>query len=273
MSARNQVRNLSEVVTLEAWHSAAGADRRADLCVNVAFGGGRIGGAADDEVRFKLTLRQAEVVVVIPQGEPARVDPGSVRRGGRRRTGTATETTRSGHEASAEFGASMDAAAAKGAIKAAAGTKASAAHERKVELTEAIGSIAIEHGQDENGSHRWTLTPSPGGVLNGRVWFDEEQRRLTVIDTRADRARGLPPTVRVEVRCRREDLHITEVVLNDEAAWRRLLQSPLHRNREIAAIAYLKNRLFTEGLLQGDEGDLTNPYARLTLAAVAAEEA
>ena len=104
----NQVRNLAEVVTLEAWHDKFdGATARADLHVNVAFSTGRIGRKATDKVRFRLMLRQAEVVIVIPTSEPAEVDPRSVRRDARAREGVATQTRETDLQGSANAGAKL----------------------------------------------------------------------------------------------------------------------------------------------------------------------
>jgi hypothetical protein len=274
MNARNQIRNLAEVVTLEAWHEA---DFRqggsADLCVNVAFSAGRIGSAASDTVRFRLTLKQAEIVVVIPPGEPAKVDPGSVKRDSRRRTAVATETRKRGREGSlgGALGLGIGATGAKADAKVDAAAKASASVEKVMEVKEALGELCVEHGLDEAGRHRWRVTPALDGPLLGRVWEDDAKVRLAVIDTRADRSIGLPPSVRVEVRCRREDLEISDIVLSDEPKAMMMKRKVLQRNRQIAAEAYLKNRLFLEGLLDGGEGDLSNPFALMTLAVVSAE--
>jgi hypothetical protein len=271
----NQVRNLAEVVTLEAWHDKFdGATARADLHVNVAFSTGRIGRKATDKVRFRLMLRQAEVVIVIPTSEPAEVDPRSVRRDARAREGVATQTRETDLQGSANAGAKLKLGASGAAagldlgVSAAASARAATA----VTITEAIREMTAVHGLDEDGaSHRWTITPAIGNELVGQPWRSESEPRLTVIDTRADRDRGIPPSIRVEVRCRREDLVISDIVLADEAKWSLLQRNPHHRNRVAAAEAYLRNRLFEERLLEGSEGDLSNPFARMTLAVVLAE--
>lgn len=271
----NQVRNLAEVVTLEAWHDKFdGATKRADLHVNVAFTSGRIGGKATDKVRFRLMLKQAEVVIVIPPSEPAKVDPRSVRRDTRAREGVATQTCETDLQGSANAGGKLKLGAngPEAGMDFGASAAASSKAATSVVITEALREMTVVHGLDEDGtSHRWTVTPAIGDELVGQPWRSEDEPRLTVVDTRADRDRHIPPSIRVEVRCRREDLVITDIVMADEAKWSILQLNPQHRNRVAAAEAYLRNRLFEERLLEGADGDMSNPFARMTLAVVLAE--
>lgn len=271
----NQIRNLAEVVTLEAWHDRFDGGRmRADLHVNVAFSTGRIGGKATDKVRFRLMLRQAEVVIVIPPSEPAKVDPRSVRRDARIREGVATQTRETDLQGAANAGAKLKLGVngADAGLDFGASAAASAKSATSLTVSEAIREMTAVHGLDEDGaSHRWSITPAIGDELVGQPWRSESEPRLTVIDTRADRDRGIPPSIRVEVRCRREDLVIADIVMADDAKWSLLQRNPLHRNRVAAAEAYLRNRLFEERLLEGAEGDLSDPFARMTLAVVLAE--
>lgn len=271
----NQVRNLAEIVSLEAWHDKFdGATARADLHVNVAFSTGRIGGKDTDKVRFRLMLRQAEVVIVIPPSEPAKVDPRSVHRDARTREGVVTQTRETDLQGSVSAGGKLKfgASGAEAGLDLGASAAASAKAATSVIVTEALREMTVVHGLDEDGSsHRWTVTPAIGDELVGQPWRSENEPRLTVVDTRADRERGIPPSIRVEVRCRREDLVITDIVMADEAKWSLLQRNPQHRNRVAAAEAYLRNRLFEERLLEGAEGDLSNPFARMTLAVVLAE--
>lgn len=274
MNTRNQIRNLAEVVSLEAWHEAFGPDRReADIHVNVAFATGRIGGKPADKVRFRLTLKQAEIVIVIPPGEPAKVETRSVRRDARVRGGTATETHETDRSGKVAAGAVLKAGATGIDAGLELGAQASASLSKKtvVAITETLRDLSVVHGLEEDGSHRWTITPSIGSELVGQPWRSEDEPRLKVIDTRQDRGRGLAPSIRVEVRCRREDLIISEIVLKDEVKGGLLSKKPQYRNRQVAAEAFLRNRLFEEGLLQGGEGDLTDPFARMTLAVIQAE--
>ncbi len=65
---------------------------------------------------------------------------------------------------------------------------------------------------------------------------------------------------------------IIEPRLTDELAWERIRKSPFFRNKVAAAEGLIRTRLCEEGLL-GREGEIADPYARLTLATVQAQEA
>ena len=72
---RNRKRGLAEVVSIDAWHERFGEScDRADLHANVTFMTGRLGGEPESQVRFRLSLKRAEIVVVIPETEPLSVD-------------------------------------------------------------------------------------------------------------------------------------------------------------------------------------------------------
>ena len=65
MADDNRKRALADVVTVDAWHAEFSNDApRVDLHIDVVFGVGRIGGGESAGVRFRLSLRRAEVVVV-----------------------------------------------------------------------------------------------------------------------------------------------------------------------------------------------------------------
>jgi hypothetical protein len=72
---------MAEVVSAEAWHQAFVDGRgRSDLHADVVFGIGRIGGGDPSGVRFRLASRRAQVIVVVPEREPAAIDLATVRR-------------------------------------------------------------------------------------------------------------------------------------------------------------------------------------------------
>ena len=272
MPIRNQKRGLADVVTLDAWHQEFGAAvDTADLHVDVVFMTGRIGGVAEDQVRFKLSLKRAEVVVVLPVHEPAEIDPRSVSRDAPCFKGEASETRKSSRQA----GAAVRVNAAAGPTSLSGGgalelhAEGSASRERTLEITQSIQGMTITQNRTDDGEYRWIVAPAIGDVLEGRPW-DSETRRLAVTDRRAERTGTLPPALRVEVRCRREDLHITEIALRDDQRWNLLKLGPDHRNKMAAAEALIRTRLFEEGLMTPGE-DLSDPYARMTLTAVAAE--
>lgn len=272
MTQSNRKRGLADVVSVEAWHKEfRGKIAKSDLHVDVVFMSGRIGGMLTDEVRFQLSLKRAEVVVILPVGEPAKVDPASVSRDTPLRKISARETTRLKKEAGAKAGlkGSLDVVKPKLGATLDISAGMSAAKEKVVAIAETLGSITATHSRNDDGDHRWVLTPSVEAVLDGRPWASGSPR-LKVMDTRTDRIKSLPPSIRVEVRCRREDLHITSIALKDDEKWSLIKLGPDHRNKIAAAEALIRTRLFEDGLLHAG-ADITDPYTQMTLVAVAAE--
>src|SRR5882724_12023929 len=73
-------RAFAEVVTVDAWHQSFGETLKVDLHADVVFGIARVGGESESPVRFRLKVRRAEVILVIPESEPVSVDKSSVSR-------------------------------------------------------------------------------------------------------------------------------------------------------------------------------------------------
>jgi hypothetical protein len=90
---------------------------------------------------------------------------------------------------------------------------------------------------------------------------------MKLVDQRKSPDAGIAPGVRVEIRCRREDLVISDLVLKDEAIWAALSSRVGFKNRLAAAEAYIRDRLASDGL---EVGDMEELFSRLTLASVSA---
>jgi hypothetical protein len=263
----NRLRSLPGVVSLEAWHKGFSAKlKRTDLHVDVAFMTGRLGGATDDEVRFQLSLKQAQIVVVIPPAEPASVDTASVSRDAPNQHVKVTDTRRSHRKANVGLQLGFGVTSPP-KVCADAGAQASASRDLVTAVTQQLRGMSLVHSKIDD-SHAWSITPTGSETLFGRPWDARKEPRLKVVDHRKNRSSSLAPTIRVEVRCLRQDLHISDIRLKDEAAWGVLLAGAQQRNRLAAAEALIRTKLFEEGLFQGDVSD---PYAQMTLAAIVAE--
>lgn len=267
----NRKRALAEVVSIDAWHRGFSQKvDRVDLHVDVVFKDGRIGGEQDSDVRFRLRLKRAEIVVIVPATEPARIDKRSVSRDAPRIKGTATQTRKISRRLSA--GARASAAASTGGSKAsidlAVDARAAASSDTVVKLVQAIQSLNVTQIQTADNDYAWVVEPTMEKTLAGRPWDAQAAPRLKVIDERLDRTRGIEPHVRVEVRCRREDLEISDISLKDRAGWMAHAADPLRRNRVAAAEALIRTRLFEAGLITGD---ISDPFAQMTLCAAIAE--
>lgn len=264
----NRKRALSEVVSLEAWHQQFKAKRKAvKLFVDVVFSEGRVGGSSDP-VRFRLRIKQAEVVVVIPPTEQASIDKTSVAREAPLSEIKSVEEEKSVRKTTAKAKADLNArhtlvpSVTVGAEGHKEGTRSSHATR-----TRSIPAIQVMQTKTPEGQYAWQLRPGWGQTLLGRPWSATSEPRLKVIDKRADSSRGLEPSVRVEVRCRREDLDITDIRLSADKGL--VGKFSPRRNKEVAAEALIRSRLFEAGLFHST--DLSDPFAEMVLCATTAE--
>lgn len=272
MDQPNRKRGLADVVGVEAWHRPFDTENcQAELHVDVVFQTARLGGNAGSPVRFKLSVKRAEIVVVLPAGEPVRVDAKSVSRDSPTISGQAKERRISNKKAIAKSG--IDAVVGRRGVDVSGavgfGGDTSSSVERTIDSTALIGAMTVVHMKTDDNFHRWLVSPALRSKLDGRPW-DPERSRLTLLDTREDRAKGLAPAVRIEVRCLREDLVISDIALKDETLWKRVVQAPGHRNRLAAAEALIRNQLHEQNLIRDGDG-ISDPYSELVLAATVAE--
>src|SRR3569832_273801 len=150
-NTNNRQRALAEVVSLEAWHDEFSADAlKVALHVDAVFETGRIGGEEESPVRFRLNIKQADVVVVVPESEPIGVDKRSV---------------------------SRDAPQVMGGIAA----TIELAPEGSVEITNAASElrmISVTQSTTADGEYRWSSRPCEGNVLHGRPLDPSDSPRL-----------------------------------------------------------------------------------------------
>jgi hypothetical protein len=268
MADSNRLRALAEVVAAEAWHKAfEDVGARTDLHVDVVFGVGRIGGGDPSGVRFRLALRRAELVVIAPEHEPVRIDPASVRRDASKPVLGKTEAKTKVSKSAGLSLAGQSGVSTKG-VKAEVGAKGNislaAAKNRTVTATQMFKGMTVTQSQTPDGQYRWSIEPALGeATLAGRPWEADKAPRLQLVDQRPLGSKSMPPTVRIEVRCLREDLEISQIKLDDPSVWAAFNRRKAARNRMVAAEAAIRTLLTEEGLVTGDMSD---PYAQLILA-------
>ncbi|MFG1345482.1 hypothetical protein V5F59_11355 [Xanthobacter autotrophicus DSM 431] len=269
MAEHNRRRAFADVVTADAWHDGFQGCKKVALHVDVVFGLARVGSRPDETVRFRLALRQAEVVVVMNELEPVRVDRASVERGEAPAVEVRLEDKRAARRsAGGKMKLSGDVgnkgAKAAGAIELQRNLMVS--QDRQARISRRSGSMIVTQGQTVDGDYRWIVRAATKDLeLDGHPWDARSAPRLELIDMRKNRNKGLTPSVRVEVRCLREDLVISDIEWKDATGWAKLSRSFQHRNRLAAAEAVIRTRLFEAGLMHGP---LDDRYARMTLAEV-----
>jgi hypothetical protein len=139
LNSDNHQRIFAEVVSVQAWHDSFDSKvSKADLSVDVVFGEARIGGEVVSPIRFKLELRRADLIVVIPETEPVSVDLSSLSRDAPLRKGRLTETVEQSHKAKIKGGSSVSAGAA--GISASAKVEADAQAHIQTSTKRAISS-------------------------------------------------------------------------------------------------------------------------------------
>lgn len=263
----NNPRAFAEVVSIDVWRTPySGGAAEADLHIDVVFDEGRIGGdaIAGTPVRFRLSLKRAEIHVIRDQGKFIEIPPSSVAREALVSSKAKTTTTQS-----RSFGGKLKAAFAGGQPRFDAEVSASGATEvtRRVERDEELGEMRIAHRKlPDGGGYVFTIQPSTAGTLNGSAW-DSSVPRMRLRDTKPTRKRGDPPELTVQIRCKREDLHIEDIVIVDATI---LNGGLLSRNKQIAVEQYIKKEILSMGL---PCGDLSDVFATVILAdAVSVEE-
>jgi hypothetical protein len=247
----NQKRLFADVVTVDAWHAPFGAEAStADLRVDAVFDVGRVGGEAEAPIRFRLGLRRAEVVVVISPTEPIEVLRQSVARE------TVCNPSQLGPGGLPVRGATTGAQIQPPPASAPS------------EALPLIPEIGVIQSQDAEGNYRWKLSPRGGEILIGRGWDAPTSPRLTLRDTRKSLTH-VGASVRIEVRCRREDIHIFDIQSKDEGMDDAIRSVHGFENRRAAAEAYIRSALSREKLRFNNFDD---PFGEVCIADVIAQE-
>jgi hypothetical protein len=264
----NHRRVFADVLSIDAWHDKFSAETAAvDLHADVVFDTARAGGEAESPVRFRLSMKRAELSVIISETEPLGVNKRSVSRSG----GVKTET-RSFEQTTEVVGAMAgDAKLAVapsrifGSLGATAQAEAKRAEKSKWKRTEEVAIIKVTYRFDNfEKCDRWTFEPGIGPILDGRPWLALESPLLQLVDQRNDRTRGIEPSVRLVIRCLREDLDISDIEIKNPTARERISAS-VSSNRMKAAEAYIRNKLEEAGL---EVGDISDKFGKITLADV-----
>jgi len=254
MSANNFKRIFIDVVSLDAWHKPF--DEKctiSDLHVDVAFvDRARLGGEEESKVRFHLSIKKAEIHVIVPPGELVEVLPDSVVRSappilrGKQTTTIARKQQTEG-SAKGSLALSNNGASATGETTLSANL--SVARGDSTEIQREIELMGVMHTQVTRGHHRWALEPDIGeSVLYGRRWDAVKEPRLKLRDLRKSSQKSFDPIVYIEARCLRDDLKIEDIELKDESKWQRLSRRLGQENRIAAAESYIRNRLAKFGI-------------------------
>ncbi|WBT39182.1 hypothetical protein [Hyphomicrobium sp. DMF-1] len=272
MAARpsNRLKAFADLVSVDAWHDAFKGKRKGvDLHADIVFGTARVGQDTDVAITFRLSVTRADVVIVLPDGEPIGVDPSSVRRDDPHPTVKRTQTfeTKSEGAITAKVKAELGVEPAA-SFAANAHVSSGVTNTEKLVATTTAPPVLVTLSTTADGSYRWTCTPLTGRKLQGRGWDAATEPCLKLLDGRKTESHLIAPTVRIEVGCLREDLIIEDLELKDPTIWETVRHRTGFKNRMAAAEAYIRNELMAHGL---KVGALDQRFSPITLADVTAE--
>lgn len=255
----NNPRVFAQTISLDAWRTEFDGRRGiADLHIDVVFDErGPIGGLGSP-VRFRLSLRRAEVRVIHDNEQIIEILPDSVRRAELPSAARASLTKKKEVLFGAEVDGGISPMLAKFSAKAKASGKISA--QEIIKKTIHVPSMEVIHWKTEDG-YSFKVRCIDGDRLKGQPWAARNPV-MQLRDTNFRRKRGESPEVRVEIHCLREDLIIEDIQFTDDEwkPWKKL-----SRKKQAAAEQYLKDELSRAGF---PCGDLNEPFAQLILADV-----
>ena len=263
---------FADVVSIEAWHEKFSDDCAAvDLHANVVFGEAPVGEEKESPVRFRLSVKRAEVVVVIPETEPLSADRNSVSRPAPNYEAKTTTNTDEIKSAGFQGKLKGSASGTSGGLSldTQIGGEANFKIQERTEVNQTLGHpMLVTQSMTREGYYKWELRSLAGSRLEGAAWKAIEEPRMKLIDKRKrPLKKSIAPVVRVEVRCRREDLIIRDLHIKEETLHKKLISQFVPRNRIAAAEAYIRDQLMKEGL---EVGDLSELFRQITLGSATA---
>ncbi|MGA9659009.1 MAG: hypothetical protein WBQ60_07925 [Asticcacaulis sp.] len=202
------------------------------------FNSGEFGDDVSSPVTFTMSLRKAELVVIIPKSESSLLDIAkeTVARDLPKLQGTRkTKFKKAGWF---KLGFKKDVFGFGGGV--------GAAKSEDTTLTETFDAIQITCSVTEDGHYRWSIESNIGATLKGPSW-DILKERFTVI---RKNKRGISPFIRIEVRCKRKDLQIENLELKSTAKAK--YGDNQNPNKIIAAQAFIRTKLFESGLIDNE---------------------
>lgn len=260
MSQPNSLRGFAETISLDSWRTKfEGESGVADLHLDVLFREGRIGGDTHP-VSFRLNLKRAEIRILTDAAGILQFLPASVKRADI----VATEhTIQDEHKTSADVNAKMSLSPTALEASVGAGSGGSHSHTATSTTKKTVGPVQFRHRRIDEG-YAFDVTPASGRTLDGQPWGALET--VLKIRDRNHPRKGDPPEPRIEIRCKREDLSISDVRFKGE---QESFFNFLSQAKQRAVEAYIRDQMTSMGV---DVGDLQQPFADILLADIGTAE-
>lgn len=259
----NAGRALRQVISVDGWIAGFDDDDTATVHADVVFREGKFGADDTDRVRFRLGLKRAEIVLFAPETEPLRIIRASVSRSPMQEGLTQHVTHEVSGEARGKAGVSLKAALGAGADFSLEGDARRSITKRR-ELTEKVIGHLEQHFTTIDGHPAWEVCAIGQGHLTGVPWDAAEAPRLKVKRLAERNADGDKPTVRLEVRCLREDIEIYDLELKEPGKQKWFSR---RANRDVnlaAAEQVIKEELLSAGFLR--VSDMSEKHGELMIA-------
>ncbi len=260
MGLNNHTLAFPDLVSLEAWHSKPGAEGGQSVHIDASFAEAKIGDHPESKIRFRLTLKRAEISLVSSESFAQSIIQKSV---AREQSACGTlETVNVSSTGSAVRGEMALSLSAKPHANASVSAMAKSATDQAstTKLSRTISEINWAHRKDPLGNHCWGISATQSGTLTGKPWDPVSEPRLkfrSISD-----ASDLDDPIKVKVSCRREDFNILDIEPKNTTLQESLI-ARAKRNRLAAAEAAIRCIIESEGLPISDLGEI---YSRVCLA-------
>lgn len=270
MNAGNRLRALADVVTLdpiqELVPERAG---RYNIYADVFFQTVRIGAEDETPIRFRLSLKRAEVLLRLPETDPLlHIDFGSVQRKPEQER---SKSRRLKVEQGEKFQKAQKIASSSLfsslALKLGFSTEGQKAQDkdirRTIEEEEEIFSMRVVGRRLNAKEARWSVEAGDAAVLRNAPWDQNTPLAVVVDQGFEDRRPGMEAGgITFEIRCTREDLSIDEVELKSPSLLQKHSQSSNRRAQTMAINQYIKSQLSERHL---DASNIEDPFGSITL--------
>lgn len=259
----NTHRSLKSVVSVDGWIAEFDENDTASVHVDVVFKTAIFGDGANDKVSFRIDLLRADIIICVPEGEPLKVIKSTLHRepntaSGSRKTSKVVQTDA---EASGEIAVGLNTAPI---AKANAKAKLQAAVTTEEETNETIKEFISQHFSFENSHPAWEVKRADGKKMTGTPWSAVEEPRLKAKRLTERNADGGKPTLKVEIRCRREDIEISGLKMTDLNEQKRFMNRNNKAKNIAAAEQLIKDELAKAGFMELP--DMANPNVQLLIA-------
>lgn len=259
----NTHRSLKSVVSVDGWIAEFDKNDTASVHVDVVFKTAVFGDGPDDKVSFRINLLRADIIICVPDGEPLRV----IKRSLHRETGKVTGTRKTSKvvEADRELSGKAEVGTlTPPSVKATAEGKMHTAVKTEEETNEPIKEFLTQHFSFENTHPAWEVQRADGTKMTSAPWSALAEPRLKVKRVADRNSDGGKPSMKIEIRCRRGDIEITDIKVTDPEAKARFQVKKNNRKNIAAAEQLIKDELSKAGFMELP--DLANPNVQLLIA-------